>query len=296
MLLTATSADIQRSAERVRRNVPDRSDDCCRDSLSQTGSSNTVTFAGATTITNTLTQTGAGNAVTLAGPVSLANTLSVTGAATFSSTVSTGALTATSISTSGSTSTGPLTAASLTTSGTLSVAGTSTLSGATTVANSFTQTGSSNTVSFAGPTTVTNVLTLGSQVAYPNSIVSSTTADTIVPGNSIRFRNTDATNTACRLSVGSSAAPGNYDSRLMAYTLGTSPDAAYERLEFGGNGSGAFIQYAVGGTGTAKALNVYGSTVFAPSGGVAFSGPVTNTNSITQSGGAVSFAGANHSG
>ncbi len=262
--------------------------------LTQTGSSNAVSFAGPTTISNTLTQTGATNAVALAGPVSLANTLSASGAATFSSTVSTGALTAASISTSGSVSSGPLSAASVSVSGTLTVTGASALNGATTVANTFTQTGSTNVVSLAGPTTISNVLTLGSQVTYPNSMISSTAADTTVAGNSIRFRNTDATNSACRVSVGNSVATGNYDSRFLAYTLGTSPDVStnYERLEIGGNGSGAFIQYAVGGTGTIKSLNVYGSTVFAPTGAVAFSGPVTHTNSITQSGGAVSLAGA----
>ena len=263
--------------------------------LTQTGSTNAVSFAGATTISNTLTQTGSGNAVTLAGPVTLSSTLAATGAATFSSTVSTGALTASSISTSGSVNSGPLSAASITTSGTLTVAGASTHNGATTVANTFTQTGSSNAVSLAGPTSITNVLTLGSQVAYPNSMVSTTAADTTVAGNSIRFRNTDGTNTAARVSVGNSTATGIYDSRFLAYTLGTSPDVStnYERLEVGGNGTGAFIQYTVGGTGTVRSLNVYGSTVFAPTGGVAFSGPVTNTSSITQTGsGAVSLAGA----
>lgn len=263
--------------------------------LTQTGSSNAVSFAGATTISNTLTQTGSGNAVTLAGATSLSNTLAVAGAATFSNTVSTGALTASSISTSGSVSAGALSAASVTTSGTLSVAGASTLSGATTVANTFTQTGSGNAVSLAGPTTLTNTLTLGAQVNYPNSIVGFTSADTgAVPGNGIRFRNTDSTNTGSRISIGNSAAAGLYDSRFVAYTLGTSPDVStnYERVELGGNSTGAFLQYTVAGTGTVRPLTVYGSTVFAPAGAVSFAGAVTHTNAITQSGGAVSLGGA----
>ena len=263
-------------------------------SLTQTGASNTVSIAGPATFSGALTQTAAGNAVNLAGPVSLSNTLSLTGAATFSSSVSTGPLTAASITTTGTVGTGALTATSITSSGTLAVSGTSTLSGATTVANTFTQTGTTNAVSLAGPTTVSNQLTLGAQVNYPNNIVGATAADTTIAGNSVTFRNTDGTNTATRLSIGNSTATGLYDSRLLCYTFGTSPAVSsnYERLEIGGNATGAFIQYTNSGTGTAKSLNVYGSTVFAPTGGVAFSGPVTATSSLTQSGGPVTIGGA----
>lgn len=264
-------------------------------SLTQTGASNTVSIAGPATFSGALTQTAAGNAVNLAGPVSLSNTLSSTGAATFSSTVSTGPLTASSINTTGEVGTGALTATSISSSGTLSVTGNSTLSGATTLANTFTQTGTTNAVSFAGPTSISNQLTLGAQVNYPNSIIGSTAApDATVAGNSVTFRNTDGTNTATRLSIGNSTATGLYDSRLLCYTFGTSPAISnnYERLEIGGNATGAFIQYTNSGTGTAKSLNVYGSTVFAPTGGVAFSGPVTATSSLTQSGGPVTIGGA----
>ena len=162
------------------------------------------------------------------------------------------------------------------------------------MANTFTQTGTTNAVSLAGPTTVSNQLTLGAQVNYPNNIVGSTASDTTVAGNSVTFRNTDGANTATRLSIGNSTATGLYDSRLLCYTFGTSPAVSsnYERLEIGGNATGAFIQYTNSGTGTAKSLNVYGSTVFSPTGGVAFGGPVTATSSLTQSGGPVSIGGA----
>lgn len=104
-----------------------------------------------------------------------------------------------------------------------------------------------------------------------------------VPTNVLRLRSDDGTNSTFRVSVANSAM-GNtyYDSGLVLWSLGfNNTSVNYERMLFGINSAGGYLNYNVGGTGTTKPFNLLGGAIFSQGGALQLNKSL-NLNGVTR--------------
>jgi hypothetical protein len=133
---------------------------------------------------------------------------------------------------------------------------------------------------FSGSTSITGSLNANGGTTTPTmtlpqaTLTSATSSTPIVQGgsniplNALRIRTADTTNTAARVSIANTAmANSYYDSGLTMYNLGSSETSTnYERLSFGINSGGGYLNYLYGGSGVARTFNLYNGSVFTSGG------------------------------
>lgn len=118
--------------------------------------------------------------------------------------------------------------------------------------------------------TISNPLTIGTQINYPNAI--STTSGTGAGFQSFRVINTDATNTDSRITVTNTAVAGGYPSKLRLHALGHPAVTDQESLELVAGPTGGTLRWLTGGTGVARTFNIYNSLQFT------MNGPINSLN------------------
>ncbi|RZK31254.1 MAG: hypothetical protein EOO61_18255, partial [Hymenobacter sp.] len=162
-----------------------------------------------------------------------------------------------------------------------------------------------NTSDATSPTSTTAALQIAGGIACANSIYASTlglntnflmttaqinytspqTGATMV-ANVLRFRSNDNTNSTVGMSLGNSAPTGYYESQWSMFCLGAlNSSTNYERVLFGVNSTGAYLNYLYGGTGVNRPLNIYSGALFSSGGALSLNSnlSILNTTDATSS-------------
>ena len=223
-------------------------------SLSATNitASGTLGVTGASTL-STLTVTGNSTLASLnATNITASGTLGVTGASTLAS----------------------LSATNITASGTLGVTGISTL--ATVNATSISNTGNE---SIGGNLLLQNLVTLTAVTSAAPTVQGGSN----VALNAFRIRTNDTSNTSARLSIANVATGANYyDSGITLYSLGNNDaNTNSERLSFGINANGGYLNHLYAGTGVARSFNMMGGATFTTGGSLALASTLSVTGAST---------------